>query len=167
MNCTYVLCFLTRAGKVLLLHRNNPPNQGLWNGVGGRIEPAETPLAACLREVSEETGFHIETARYAGILTWEGFEIADGGLYLFCAEAPPGEPLPCSEGRLEWKPQEWLFTSPEVVENLHYVAPRILDGAAPARYHFIYRGGEIMSYEQLGPPPAPPFSSSENGGGED
>ena len=27
----------------------------------------------------------------AGIMTWEGFEVADGGLYLFTAEAPPGE----------------------------------------------------------------------------
>ena len=145
----YVLCFLTRADQVLLLHRDNPPNQGLWNGVGGRIEPGETPLAACLREVSEETGFRIETARYAGILTWEGFEIADGGLYLFSTEAPPGEPMLCSEGRLEWKPRQWLFTAQELVENLHYVAPEILNRAAPARYHFVYRRGKILEYQRL------------------
>jgi 8-oxo-dGTP diphosphatase len=145
----YVLCFLTRADQVLLLHRSRPPNQGLWNGVGGHIEPGETPLAACLREVLEETGYQLEEAHYHGVLTWEGFEIADGGLHLFTAPAPPGEPLLCSEGHLEWKLREWLFTSPEVVSNLHIVAPAILNGSAPARYHFIYQQGEIMDYQLL------------------
>jgi 8-oxo-dGTP diphosphatase len=140
----YVLCFLTRADQVLLLNRKNSPNQGLWNGVGGHIEPGETPLAACLREVYEETGYRLEDAKYYGVLTWEGFEIADGGLHLFMAQAPTGEPLACSEGHLEWKPCKWLFTSPEVVENLHYVAPAMWNGAAPSRYHFVYQDGNII-----------------------
>jgi len=147
---TYTLCFLTRGDQVLLLHRDHPPNQGLWNGVGGVIEPGEAPLESCLREVHEETGYRLEGARYAGLLTWEGFETADGGLYLFTAEAPPGEPLSCSEGKLEWKPREWLFTSPEVVSNLHVVAPAVLNGAGPARYHFVYREGEILTYQVMG-----------------
>ena len=44
-----------------MLHRRRPPNQGLWNGVGGRIEAGEPPLAACLREVQEETGYRLAT----------------------------------------------------------------------------------------------------------
>ena len=78
---TFTLCFLTRDDQVLLLKRRRPPNQGLWNGVGGHVEPGETPLAACLREVREETGYRLKTARFAGILTWRGFEIPAGGLY--------------------------------------------------------------------------------------
>ena len=38
------------------LHKKIAP--GLWAGVGGRVEPHEVgnPLAACLREINEETG---------------------------------------------------------------------------------------------------------------
>ena len=149
----YTLCFLTCGDEVLLLHRCKAPNRGLWNGVGGRIEPGEAPLESVLREVREETGFMLSEARYAGILTWEGFETPPGGLYLFTAEiSTRQQPGPCSEGELAWKPWGWLFTSPEVVSNLHVVAPLIL-GATPAppqRYHFVYQQGEFIHHE-IGP----------------
>lgn len=142
----YTLCFLTRGDQVLMLHRSKPPNLGLWNGVGGHLEPGESPLACVLREVREETGFELSSARFAGVLTWEGFEIPTGGLYIFTAEAPDGEPLPCAEGPLEWKPREWVFSAPEVVSNIHVFGPLVLDGAKPCVYHFVYRDGEMMEY---------------------
>lgn len=150
----YTLCFLTRGEKVLMLHRNKPPNQGLWNGVGGRIEPGETPYDCVLREVFEETGYHLDAAHFAGILTWKGFEISNGGLYLFTAPAPEGDPGPCSEGDLEWQSYAWACSSPDVVSNLHYVLPLILDGKAgappgvsPHEHHFVYRDGAIEAHE--------------------
>lgn len=143
----YTLCFLTRADRVLLLHRRRPPNQGLWNGVGGRLEPGETPLAACLREVQEETGYRLASARFGGLLTWSGFEIADGGLYLFTAEAPSGKPMPTAEGELRWWPRARVQTAPEVVSNLHFVLPPLLDGAPPQVYHMTYAGGILVRAE--------------------
>ncbi len=143
----FTLCFLTRADQVLMLLRNRPPNQGLWNGVGGHLEPGESPLAGILREVREETGFNLSAARFAGVLTWQGFEIDDGGLYIFTAEAPAGEPALCSEGEIAWKPRPWVFTSPQVVSNIHRFAPLALNGAPPQRYHFVYRAGQIQSYQ--------------------
>ncbi|HZW04919.1 MAG TPA: NUDIX domain-containing protein [Anaerolineaceae bacterium] len=150
---TFTLCFLTRPGEILLLLRNNPPNRGLWNGVGGHIEPGEAPLAACLREVAEETGYQLAGARYAGLLTWEGFETPPGGLHLFVAPAPAGEPRPCDEGRLAWHPAAWACQSAEVVSNLHVVLPHILGGGPAQHYHFRYRASEIDGYE-LRPLPA-------------
>ncbi len=143
----YTLCFLTRGDHILMLHRKNPPNQGLWNGVGGRLEPGESPHACILREVREETGFVLPDATFAGLLTWDGFEIPAGGLYLFTAAAPPGEPHFCSEGELAWKPREWVFSSPEVVSNIHIFGPLALDHAPPQQYHFSYRGGQIVNYD--------------------
>jgi 8-oxo-dGTP diphosphatase len=143
---TFTLCFLTRADQVLLLKRRHPPNQGLWNGVGGHVEPGEAPLASCLREVREETGYCLATARFGGILTWRGFEIPPGGLYLYTASAPAGEPGPCDEGQLQWHAWPWLFTAPEVVSNLHHVGPHLLAGDPPQDYHFEYAQGRITRH---------------------
>jgi 8-oxo-dGTP diphosphatase len=147
LRLTHVLCFLTRGDRVLMLYRFKSPNRGLWNGVGGRIEAGESPLEACLREVQEETGYGLGTPRFAGLLTWRGFEIADGGLYIFTAPAPGGDPAHCEEGILEWQPRKWVFTSPTVVSNIHFFGPLVLDGAPPQVYHFEYRDGEIARHE--------------------
>ncbi len=48
-----------------MLHRNNPPNEGKWNGVGGHIEQ-RSPMQACLQEVWEETGYDIPKAWFGG-----------------------------------------------------------------------------------------------------
>lgn len=149
VNIRYTLCFLTRGDKVLLLHRRYPPNQGLWNGVGGSVEPGETPLQSALREVREETGYYLDSAQFAGLLTWEGFETPPGGLYLFTAAAPSGEPAACNEGDLQWKPLSWMFSAAEVVSNLHVVGPLILSAQPPLpqRYHFFYQGARLIRYE--------------------
>jgi len=146
-NLRYTLCFLTRGDEVLMLHRNYPPNQGLWNGVGGRLEPGESAIACIVREVREETGYLLAEAAFRGLITWDGFETPPGGLYLFTAEAPPGEPQECSEGELAWKPRAWVFSSPEVVSNIHIFGPLVMDGAPPQEYSFSYRDGRISNYE--------------------
>lgn len=145
-NLRYTLCFLTRGDEVLMLHRQNPPNRGLWNGVGGRLEPGETPRACILREVCEETGYFLEDVAFAGILTWIGFETPPGGLYLFTAAAPPGEPLDSAEGRLAWKPRGWVLSSPEVVSNIHIFGPHVFNGGPPRAYHFEYQDGQILRF---------------------
>lgn len=142
----FTLCFLTRGDQVLMLHRRKAPNRGLWNGVGGHLEPGESPLAGCLREVWEETGLRITAARFGGLVTWEGFEAPPGGLYLFTAEAPPGEVTGNGEGDLAWRRRGWVFSSPQVVGNIHLFAPLLLAGAAPRRYHFVYRDGRLVGH---------------------
>ena len=148
------MCFLTRGDRVLMLCRRRPPNQGLWNGVGGRIEAGETPLAACLREVREETGFSIDRARFSGLVSWTGFEAPDGALGVFTALAPEGDPVPCDEGELAWRPRDWVLTSADVVSNIHRFGPEVFAGLPPRWHRFTYCAGAIASHEVL-PLPAP------------
>jgi len=152
----YTLIFLTRADQVLMLHRRNPPNQGFWNGVGGRLEAGERPLQGALREVREETGYRLPTARFAGLLTWDGHSETPGGLYIFSAPVAGYSPLrpTDNEGELAWKPRAWVFSSPDVVSNISLFAPYVLDGAPPQDYHFAYATGDrILSWEIRPLPP--------------
>lgn len=129
-----------------MLLRNKPPNQGLWNGVGGHIEPGESPYKSCLREVEEETGFTPKKLIFGGILTWKGFEIDEGGLYIFTALAPDGDPRPSTEGKLAWLQKQHVLTSPEVVENIHYFGPAVFSGFPPSCYHFEYDHRTILKH---------------------
>lgn len=45
-----------------------PELDGLWELPGGKIEGAESPLTAALREVEEETGVSLEVARVSALL---------------------------------------------------------------------------------------------------
>lgn len=43
--------------RVLLIKKLRPEwMAGRWNGIGGKIDPGETPLKAMIREANEETG---------------------------------------------------------------------------------------------------------------
>ncbi len=58
MNKTeYVVGFLFNGNNVALITKNRPEWQvGKLNGIGGHIEPDETPHRAIVREFKEETG---------------------------------------------------------------------------------------------------------------
>ena len=130
-----------------MLYRNHSPNRGFWNGVGGRIEPDESPLEACLREVYEETGYQLCDARYAGILTWDGFEIPSGGLHIFIAAAPDGAPTASEEGMLEWKTLDWILSSGQAVDNIPLFLPEALNDGLPQHYHFSYTAGRLLDWQ--------------------
>ena len=136
-----VLCFLLNGEDILMLHRQFPPNKGLWNGVGGHIKPGETPREAVVREVAEETGYEINDPQFAGLLTWDGFETPPGGIVIFTAEVPHRNFYNNHEGSLAWKPKSWVCTSHEVVDNIHVFLPKILAGETLKHFHFIYQDG--------------------------
>ncbi|HYE21545.1 MAG TPA: NUDIX domain-containing protein [Tepidisphaeraceae bacterium] len=71
----YVCSFAFPPGRdrVLLIRKNRPAWQaGKLNGVGGKIEPGETPRQAARREFEEETGLALPEAVFEHVLTLSG-----------------------------------------------------------------------------------------------
>ncbi len=55
--------------RLLLIQRAKPPSAGRWSVPGGKCEAHESPEAACVREVAEETGLAVSELRLAGRVT--------------------------------------------------------------------------------------------------
>ena len=146
---SYTICFCIAADKVLMLHRIKPPNPSLWNGVGGKIEPGETPEQANFREVLEETEIDLNNAKevfYAGTVTWDTLwkgTTKPGGMYCYIAELPEdaidSKIRNTNEGKLEWKPIEWAIdkNNTEVVKNIPHFLPEMLKKGTPKNHHGI------------------------------
>ena len=111
---------------MLLLHRRHPPNAGLWNGIGGKLNPGEDPYAACIREVSEESGLRIDHPVLRALLVISVKSTGDlWVLFTFAAPAPPKEPVSSEEGELRWIELDALGTLP-VLPDLPLLLPYIL-----------------------------------------
>jgi len=115
------LCYITCENKYLLLYRNkkpNDPNEGKWIGVGGKVEPEETPEQCIKREITEETGIKIdEYVVYVGVVHFRSDTWEDEEMYLFKASLPGNIAdydidYNCNEGRLEWIDEKDLFELP-------------------------------------------------------
>lgn len=58
------IAYLKKDGKTLLLHRikkKKDINEGKWIGVGGKLEPGESPDECVKREILEETGYTVHS----------------------------------------------------------------------------------------------------------
>ena len=71
------LVYVRDGDRTLMLHRNARPDDvhfGKWNGLGGKLEPGESPDACMRREVLEESGLTVERAELKGVLTFPDFD---------------------------------------------------------------------------------------------
>ena len=62
-----VVAVIKRNNKVLLIKRGIEPHKGRWSLPSGFIEIEETPQAACLRELKEETNLEGKISRLIGV----------------------------------------------------------------------------------------------------
>lgn len=115
----YVVGFTFSAREVLLIRKNRPSWQaGKYNGIGGHIEPGETPDQAMTREFLEETGAKGCWFEFAVLTdkdrTWEVHFFA-GGMF------PDEKPRTMTDEEIAWVPMTDL---PEhVLPNLRFLVP--------------------------------------------
>ncbi|NMC14045.1 MAG: 8-oxo-dGTP diphosphatase [Chloroflexi bacterium] len=110
------LCYIKHAGKTLMIHRikkANDMHQGKWNGLGGKLEPGETPEECVIREVREESGLIIHNPTLKGILTFPLFaNNEDWYAFVFTATQFNGELINSREGDLAWIDDDKLLSLP-------------------------------------------------------
>lgn len=106
------LCYIERGNQYLMLHRTvkkNDVNKDKWIGVGGHFEDRESPEDCLLREVREETGLHLTSYRFRGIVTFICDDHPIEYMCLYTAEGFTGQLKECEEGHLEWVDKDRLM----------------------------------------------------------
>ena len=97
-----------RRGRVLLTRRANPPCAGMWDLPGGFLEAGETPEQALHRELREELGAEVRSARLLGFepdnYGPDGFPTLTA---VYRVRLMPG-PLRCADdvSELRWFPKD-------------------------------------------------------------
>src|SRR5688572_24168894 len=102
------LCYLRSGGRTLMLLRNKKPGDvhaGKYNGLGGKLEPGESPDECVLREFQEESGLTLLDPRLRGVLTFPLFAKGqDWVVFVYTATRSEGALIDSAEGTLEWVP---------------------------------------------------------------
>ena len=145
------LCYVRHAGHTLMLHRVKKANDmhaGKWNGLGGKLEPGESPEECAVREVYEESGLWMLDPTLRGIITFPQFSGGDDWYtYIFTADRFQGALIDSNEGVLAWVEDEQLTAL-----NLwpgDRVFMRWLDEDRFFSAKFVYAAGELTNYHVL------------------
>ncbi|KAA3610107.1 MAG: 8-oxo-dGTP diphosphatase [Calditrichaeota bacterium] len=101
------LCYVKTESHTLMVHRvkkENDMHEGKWNGLGGKIDPGESPEECVIREVKEESGLIIKNPSLKGFITFPAFDgLDDWYVFIFTANQFEGTLISDSpEGHLEW-----------------------------------------------------------------
>jgi len=149
-------------GMVLMIHRVDgagrvqvgDAHSGKWNGLGGKLEPDESPLEGARRELREESGLELAEGafRSLGTLLFPNFKAhraEDWLVFLFTArlgmradEAPPL--ANCAEGQLHWVAAEELAKL-NVWPGDRFFIPFVID-ERPFLGTIWYRGAEVARH---------------------
>ena len=145
------LCYLKMDGNTLMIHRikkENDMHQGKWNGLGGKLNPGESPEDCVIREVREESGLIISDPLLKGFLTFPGFaNDEDWYAFVFVARKIVGQLTESEEGVLEWIDDAQLLNLDLWEGDLIFLPwlerPGIFSGK------FIYRDGKLVEHNAI------------------
>ncbi|MFB7509496.1 NUDIX hydrolase [Streptomyces broussonetiae] len=96
--CLTLFAHRGRAHVLLIKRAPRGRNAGQWALPGGRLDDGETPVAAALRELAEETGVLADPGEVAGLL--DDF-VTDSGFVITPVVVIPREPVTFTRDRRE------------------------------------------------------------------
>jgi 8-oxo-dGTP diphosphatase len=142
------LCYTRRNGRTLMVHRvkkENDMHQGKWNGLGGKLEPGETPEECAIREIREEAGLQVTKLILKGFLTFPSFaDDEDWYAFVFLARDFTGELIESPEGDLAWIDDSQLLKL-ELWEGDRIFLPW-LERPGFFSGKFVYEEGRLVSH---------------------
>lgn len=142
------LCYVKRDCRTLMIHRikkANDMHRGKWNGLGGKLEPGETPEACAIREIREESGLLAAHPLLKGILTFPEFaNDEDWYAFVFVVTQFSGQLSDSPEGVLRWVGDERLLDL-ELWEGDRIFLPWL---ARPGFFSgkFVYQNGRLVDH---------------------
>ncbi len=123
----YVLGFLYRKGdingtQVALIKKLRPEWQaGKMNGIGGKMEPGETPLDAMKREFKEETGVDVSVWR-----EFTTIRLTHVTVHCYMSLEPVGELRTTTDEAVGWYSVGEAMNLP-IIDNLRWLIPMGID----------------------------------------
>lgn len=130
-----MLCLVRDGDKILLQNRVKKDWQG-YALPGGHVEPGESFVDACYREMKEETGLDLFDVRLCGV---KQFPI-EGGRYivfLFKTETFEGELRSSEEGKMEWVQLDRLHEYNTVADLKDLIDVMLMDELNEFQYTLI------------------------------
>lgn len=119
-----------RENEIAFVRRRKPPNYGLINLPGGKIEAGESPEDAAMREFTEETGCVSDCCTLIGTMEFPDQRCVIG---VFLNGVGPQSRMP--EEEVTWLSPFLAVRTADLVENLKVIIPLC---TVPVR-HWTYR----------------------------
>lgn len=121
-------------------------HEGMWNGLGGKVEDGETPEACAVREIKEESGLTVKHPILRGFITFPNFDGKnDWYVFVFRFDEYEGELIDSPEGDLKW------ITPAEMLDISLWEGDRIfmewLDKSRIFSALFKYENGRLLDWK--------------------
>lgn len=145
-----VFCYLIRDDSILLIRRGTEPYLGHLTIPGGKKERGETPMQACIREVTEETGLRVARLVLRGMVSNIPREGETDVLSMYYLSSSfEGKAGSGPEGDINWYDLSGVFEERGISPFFRLVTPYVLD---PGKRFFqgvirVDKKGDILNSE--------------------